>query len=110
MKRYVSVLIVSLPIFFGSTASLAAGPSSHFSAASTHSAQAISEASIAGVKVVSGVIATPLIAVGKVGEASGIVGDELWEAASFGEPLEITDEIIMSTTPPDQAMQEKDIQ
>ena len=96
-------------MLFSSACSAVAGSAQHLSQASVHSAQAIAQTSVAGVKIVSGVVAVPLILVGEVGNASGQAGDALWESANqpIGEPLTITDEIITSTVSPDQAMQDK---
>lgn len=99
-----------LPLMFGSMNVMAEGSLQHLSNASSHSVQAIGQASIAGVKVVAGVVAVPLMIVGGVGEASGQAGESLWDSATkpIGEPLEITDEIITSTVSPEQAMKKEE--
>ena len=107
MKSTIVKFIGITSILFGSANAGAAGPSQHMSQASGHSAQAIAQTSVAGVKVISGVVAVPLMAVGELGKASGQAGHALWDSANqpIGEPLAITDEIITSTVAPDQAMQ-----
>jgi hypothetical protein len=106
MKSKIIKLVVVISMLFGSVSAMAAGPSEHMSQASAHSAQAIAQTSVAGVKIVSGVVAVPLMLVGGVGKASGQAGHALWDSANqpIGEPLTITDEIITSTVSPDQAM------
>ena len=106
MKSKVIKLFAITSMFFGAASAMAAGPSQHLSQASAHSAQAIAQTSVVGVKIVSGVAALPLMLVGEVGDASGQAGHALWDLANqpIGEPLAITDEIITSTISPDQAM------
>ena len=103
MNSKIIKLVVISSILFGSASAMATGSVQHSSQASAHSAQT----SVAGVKIVSGVIAVPLMLAGEVGKASGQAGHALWESANqpIGEPLAITDEIITSTVSPDQAMQ-----
>ena len=107
MKSNIVKLVIATSMIFGSASVMAAGPSQHLSQASAHSVQAIAQTSVAGVKIVSGVVAVPLMLVGEVGNASGQAGHALWDSANqpIGEPLAITDEIITSTVSPEQAMQ-----
>ncbi len=107
MKSKIIKLITITSMLFGATSAMAAGPFQHLSQASAHSAQAIAQTSVAGVKIVSGIVAVPLMVVGVVGGVSGQAGHALWDSANqpIGEPLAITDEIITSTISPDQAMQ-----
>lgn len=106
MKSNIIKLAAVTSMLFGSASAIAAGPSQHMSQASGHSVQAIAQTSVAGVKIVSGVVAVPLMLVGEVGQASGQAGHALWDSANqpIGEPLAITDEIITSTVSPEQAM------
>jgi len=109
MKLNIFKLAIVVPLVFGSMNVMAEGSLQHLSNASSHSVQAIGQTSIAGVKIVAGVVAVPLMIVGGVGEASGQAGDSLWDSATkpIGEPLEITDEIITSTASPEQAMKKE---
>ncbi|MFW5426312.1 MAG: hypothetical protein ACKE8G_07425 [Methylophagaceae bacterium] len=107
MKSKIIKLVAISSMLFGSASAMAAGSLQHLSQASAHSAQAIAQTSVAGVKIVSGVVALPLMLAGEVGNVSGQAGHALWDSANqpIGEPLAITDEIITSTVSPDQAMQ-----
>lgn len=95
-----------LAISLVSTNVLAAGPFEHSSQASKNSAQAIGHSSVAGVKVVSGVVAIPLTIAGEVGRVSKETGNALWENVNqpIGEPLEITDEIITAGPSPEDVI------
>ena len=106
MKSNIFKLAIVMPLLFGSMNVMAAGSLQHLSNASAHSVQAIVQTSVAGVKIVSGVVAVPLMIVGGVGEASGQAGDALWDEATkpIGEPLAITDEILTTRVSPEQAM------
>ena len=106
MKSITLKLTVFALMIFGSMNVTAAGPSHHLSEASKNSAQAITHLPIAGVKLVSGVVAVPLIIVGEIGNISGQAGTALWEEANrpIGEPLQITDEVITSGKSPEDAM------
>jgi len=100
-------LALLMPMIFGSMNVMAEGSQQHLSTASVHSAQAIGQTAIAGVKIVSAVIAVPLMITGEIGQASGQAGHAFWLMANqpIGEPLAITDEIITSTVSPDKAME-----
>lgn len=106
MKSTLVKSIIALPLLFGSMTTMAAGPSEHSAKGSEHSIHALTETSVAGAKLTSGIVAVPLMIVGDVGGASGQAGDALWDSATqpIGQPLEITDEIITSTVSPEQAM------
>ncbi|OUR72171.1 hypothetical protein A9Q78_07640 [Methylophaga sp. 41_12_T18] len=106
MKSNIIKLVIVAPMLFGSINVMAAGSSQHLSKASAHSAQAIAQTSVAGVKIVSGVVAVPLMIVGGIGNASGQAGEALWNEATtpIGEPLAITDEILTTRASPEQAM------
>jgi hypothetical protein len=108
MNLKLSTVAILVSMLFSSMNVMAAGPLQNLSNASKHSAQAVGQTSIAGVKIVSGIVAVPLMAVGEIGGASGQAGHALWDNASksIGEPLEITDELITTTVSPDQAMAE----
>lgn len=88
----------------------AAGSLQHLSQASVNSAQAIGHSAVAGVKIVSGVVAIPLTVAGEVGNVSGEAGKVLWEQTNrpIGEPLEITDAVITAGPSPEDVMQSQE--
>lgn len=85
MKSTILSLLLAIPLTLTSSMASAAGPFQHSLKASQHTAQAIAQTSIAGVKVVTGVVALPLMAVGEVGQLSGKAGGALWDSAN--EPI-----------------------
>lgn len=105
MKPHLKIAIL-IPLLLGSISAFAAGSTQNISNASTHSAHALAQTSVSGVKIVSGVIATPLIVAGELGNISAHIGHTLWDLATvpLNEPLKITDDIITSTPSPAQAM------
>lgn len=104
MKIFNKVILVGLTI--ASCHSFAAsGASQHAGASSQHSGLAVSHGVVAGAKVGSAVIATPLIIVGAVGSASTHVGSALMENAVGTQPLEITDKTITAGPSPQESMQ-----
>jgi hypothetical protein len=90
-----------------STPALAGGVSQHFSNALANSLEAIAQGTVAGLKLVSGAIAVPLMISGEIGRVSGEAGEELWQEANtpIGTPLVITDAVITAGPTPAQAMQ-----
>jgi hypothetical protein len=106
MKSSLFKAAIVIPMLLGTTSLMAAGPSEHSAKGSEHSIHGLAQTSVAGAKVTSGVVAVPLMIVGRIGETSGQAGKSLWDSATkpIGEPLEITDEIITSTVSPEQAM------
>lgn len=107
MKSTLLKLAIAVPMLIGSISVMAAGSVQHSSAASAHSVQALAQASVAGVKVATGMVAIPLMITGTIGQASGQAGDAMWDAATtpIGEPLTITDDLMTSRMSPEQAMQ-----
>ncbi len=105
MKKLIQKIVVTAALIIAVSAPpvFADGSVQHASKASVHASKAIGHTLAAGGKVVAGVAAVPLIAVGVVGEISGKAGEELWQQAS-GEPLPITDETVISAPTPAQAM------
>lgn len=71
-----------------------------------HSVQALGHSMIGSAKLVSAVIALPLMVIGHVGQLSGEVGNAAWDMANtpIGDPLPITDDIITAGPSPDQAL------
>jgi hypothetical protein len=90
----------------------AGGAAEHFSESLAHSAQAVGHSAAAGFKVVFAAAAVPLIVVGEIGKASGEIGEELWEEANrpIGEPLEITEEVVIAGPAPAEAINGKNQQ
>ena len=90
-----------------STSVPAGGASQHFSNALANSLEALAQGTVAGLKLVSGAVAVPLLISGEIGRVSGQAGEELWQEANtpIGTPLVITDEVITVGPTPAQAMQ-----
>ena len=80
----------------------AGGSVQHIGDSLNHSAQAIAHSTAAGIKLVSGSIAIPLIIGGEIGKASGEAGAALWEEANT--PFPITEEVITAGPSPAEAM------
>ena len=89
------LLSLSMPTF-------ADGSAQHSAASLDHSAQAIAHATAAGLKLVSGAVAIPLMMSGEIGKASGEIGEALWEEANTSLP--ITEEVITAGPTPARAM------
>ena len=89
-----------------SAPAVAGGASQHFSNALANSLEAIAQGTVAGLKLVSGAIAVPLMISGEIGRVSGQAGDELWQEANtpIGSPLVITDDVITAGPAPADAM------
>lgn len=103
MKTLNKVLLITLSIT--SLQSFAdSGASQNGSAASKHSALAASHGTVASAKLGSAVIATPLIVVGAIGNASMQAGNALMENAVSTTPLEVTDKTITAAPSPAQIM------
>lgn len=85
---------------------LAGGSAQHFSNAVNHSAQAAAHSTAAGVKLVSGAVAVPLMITGEIGKASGQLGEAMWDEANTELP--ITDETITAGPAPADAMKEEE--
>lgn len=92
-------------LFLGITSPAGAQSSiQHSGQAVIHSANAFGHSVQGGAKLVSGVVAIPLIAAGAVGELSGEVGNALWETANA--PLPISDEVVTVGPPPSEAIRQ----
>ncbi len=89
------LLGLSVPVYAG-------GSAQHFSDSLDHSAQALGHVTVAGLKLVSGAVAIPLMMSGEIGKASGEIGESLWEEANA--PLPITEEVITVGPTPADAM------
>ena len=72
-----------------------------------HSAQAVGHSVAAGGKLVSGVVAVPLMMSGAVGQASMAAGEALWQAADG--PLPVTEESFTAGPNPGRAMNKEEI-
>ncbi len=95
ISSVVILLSLSIPVFAG-------GSAQHFSNALNHSAQALVHSAAASIKLVSGVVAIPLMISGEIGKASGEIGETFWEEAN--KPLPITEEMITVGPTPAEAM------
>ncbi len=103
MKTLNKILLITLTMT--SLQSFAnSGASQNASAASKHSALATSHGTVASAKLGSAVIATPLILVGVIGNASLQAGNALMENAVSTTPLEVTDKTITAAPSPAQIM------
>ena len=91
-----SILITSSQVF-------ADGASENISNASKHSVLALTHGVKGSVKVVSGVVAIPLIIVGNIGPVSQSAGTALMTNAT-GKPLKVSDVIITAAPSPKEAM------
>ena len=89
------LLGLSVPVYAG-------GSAQHFSDSLDHSVQALGHVTVAGLKLVSGAVAIPLMMSGEIGKASGEIGESLWEEANA--PLPITEEVITVGPTPADAM------
>ncbi len=95
--------ICSTAILIGlSTLVYAGGSPQHFSDSLDHSAQSLGHLTVAGLKLVSGAVAVPLMMTGEIGKASGEIGESLWEEANT--PLPITEEVVTAGPTPADAM------
>jgi hypothetical protein len=82
-----------------------AGGSVEHSAQALESAlQASAHATVAGLKLVSGAAAIPLITAGQIGKVSAEIGDELWNEANRADtgPFPLSDDIVTATARPVQ--------
>jgi len=93
------LLSLSIPVIAG-------GSAQHFSDSLDHSVQAIGHSTVAGLKLVSGAVAIPLMMSGEIGKASGEIGESLWDEANT--PLPITEEVITVGPTPAEAMAEEE--
>ncbi len=94
-----TLLSLSMPVFAG-------GSAQHFSDSLNHSAQALAHSTVAGLKLISGAVAIPLMMSGEIGKASGEIGEALWEEANT--PLPIAEEVITAGPTPAEAMAEEE--
>lgn len=118
MKKFFRLFGITV-IMYVTTCSLSFAQGTHSGQAVKHSVAASSHAgqsavhSVAAVgRVVSGVVAIPLMSAGAAGAVSADMGEALWDAANApaGGPLELTDETITVGPPPDKAVAPRDIQ
>ncbi len=99
--------IGSTAILLGlSTPVYAGGSAQNFSDSLDHSAQAVALSTVAGLQLVSGAVAIPLMITGEIGKASGEIGESLWEEANA--PLPITEEVFTAGPTPADAMAEQE--
>ncbi|MDO6747619.1 hypothetical protein [Gilvimarinus sp. 1_MG-2023] len=78
----------------------ACAASDNASQAIKHSGLAAGHSAVAGAKVVSGAVATPMIVVGEVGKAAGKAGDVMMDFALEDAPLEVSDKVIIADPAP----------
>lgn len=102
MKTTKLILILSLSL--STSHILADGSMQNASAASKHSVLAVANGVVFTSKVVSGVVAVPLIIIGNVGKASDAAGDVLLENATEYTPLTITEITITADQSPSDVM------
>ncbi len=89
-----------------SSAVFANGSLQHFSQAVDHSAQAVGHSTAAGMKLVSGAVAVPLMIGGEIGKASGEIGEALWEESNA--PFPISEDVLTVGPRPSDAMKGKE--
>jgi hypothetical protein len=106
MNHKYLVSIVTPMLLLLSGMAHANGSLQHFSNAVDHSAQAVAHSSAAGIKLVSGAVAIPLMIGGEIGKASGDIGEALWDDANT--PLLITDDVMTIGPSPAKAMKDEE--
>jgi hypothetical protein len=109
-RHFLVSSVIALSFFSGGA--FANGVAAHFSEAVDHSGQAAAHASVAGVKVVSGVVAAPLVAGGAVGQVVGEGGKILWDIANspIGDSLPVGDETLTAGPSPAEMMSREEQQ
>ncbi|QOL25615.1 hypothetical protein LP316_15190 [Thalassotalea sp. LPB0316] len=100
MNKLLAILLATTSLYSNAES----GASDNASAASKHSALAASHGTAASAKIGSAVVATPLLVVGSVGQASTSAGTALMEQAVKAEPLEITEKTVTAAPSPKQVM------
>jgi len=103
-----SLMLSSLTI---SSAAMAEGSIQHFGdsaqhlkQSTLHTAGSVAHTLVGSGKLVSGAVALPFKALGKVGDASDAVGELLWENATGATPLEVTDSTVTAGPAPTVAI------
>ena len=101
--------LASVSLAVGAPLASAGGASEHSSRALQASAEAVGNALVAGVKLVSGVLAVPLGVSGQIGTASGELSDALWEEANtpYGEALPVDDDLVTAGPAPGEALRRR---
>lgn len=105
MKTLSRITVSSLLLLGLSLPAFASGSTQHAAASVEHSVQAVAHSTAAGVKLVSGAVAVPLMLSGEIGKAAGEIGEALWEEANT--PLPIADEVITAGPSPAEAMEKE---
>ena len=100
--KFIQTISSTAMLFSLSMPVIAGGSAQHFSDSLDHSVQALGHSTVAGLKLVSGAVAIPLMMSGEIGKASGEIGESLWDEAN--SPLPITEEIITVGPAPAEAM------
>jgi hypothetical protein len=108
MNTYIRTISSAVILLSFSMPVLAGGSAQHLSDSLNHSLQALAHSTAAGFKLVSGVVAIPLMVSGEIGKASGEIGEALWEEANT--PLPITEEVITAGPTPAEAMSKEENQ
>lgn len=98
MKAILIIAVIVMSISVNQV--FAQGISKNISAASKHSVYAVSNGVVASAKVVSGVIAIPLLVIGNTPEFSKKTGQALMDAAVADTPLFISDVTITADPAP----------
>ena len=104
------VLILSLTNIYGGTNDHAGQSINHAGQSIKHSSLGVGHIIAGSVKVIAGSIAIPFGIVGSIGEVSQQISKDFIDIATtpIGEPLKITDESIVSSVPPNIAIQQGD--
>ena len=107
MKHLHYQLIVMLLLTINLYPAYAGGSLEHSSQALEMSLQAIGHSTIAGLKLVSGAAAVPLVSVGEIGKVSGEIGNELWEEANtpIADAFPVSDEVVTVGPDPKQQLE-----
>ncbi len=112
MKRSIAVAIICFGLVFSSLQVSHAGgvfkALQHSGKAIVHSTQAVLYGVVGSAQVVSGTLAIPLAISGSVGNVSGKIGNDMWDAATMpiGTPLEISDKSVTAGPSPDEALKD----
>jgi len=106
MKTIWTLALAAIISLANTSPVMAAGSARHSGQVVQHSAQASVHGVVAGAKLTSAVVATPLLAGAAVGELSGKAGNRLMEEAEqdIGTPLPLGEETFTVGPAPDQAI------
>lgn len=105
--QQVAILVITMVT---APAALAGGAVKHSVAALELSLQAVGNATVGGLKLVSAAAAVPFTVAGEIGKASGIIGEGMWDFAERTEPdmFPVSSEIVTAGPDPRTALEQQD--